>query len=403
MKRLSVSLLLFFGTLAYAGESVIYPFQGAPDGALPLAGLVADSSGNLYGTTNLGGSGPCQSSIGAPHGCGTIFELSPDGHGGWSEVILYSFQGGKDGEYPGASLAVDNLGNLYGVTAGGGNPCPPSCGNIFELAKDGTFTVLFTFKGNSHGGVPGTGLTIDSDGRLYGTTAPLASDDGSVFQFASGKIKTLHTFVGGADGVFPMSTPIFGPDGNLYGITESGGTNNAGTLYRLTFNTKWHYKVVYSFPTTSFGGPRDNLAFDATGNLYGVTYGDHVFQLKQSKSGKWSGKSIHKFSPFSQEGDGFNVQGGVAVDESGKVYGVTLGGTAKKGYGDGTVYELVPMGSKWTENIVYAFHGGSDGSGPEGQIVFGPKNALFGVTEGGGSGVCGAAPGTCGTVFEFVP
>jgi hypothetical protein len=402
MKCLVVfTILLLFSTLAYGGESVLYPFQDAPDGFQPLAGLVADSSGNLYGTTKFGGSGSCV--LNSFNGCGTIFKLSPNADGTWTESILYSFQGKKDGKYPFTGLALDGDGNLYG-TMFGRNACPPACGNLYKLSLDGTFTVLFNFNGNAHGGQPETGVTVDSSGAIYGTTSPIqgiSGSNGTIFQFANGKIKTLHAFAGGTDGgtVGPVSTPIFGADGRLYG-SAGGGATGYGILYRLNFSDTWHYKAVYSF-SQSTGGPRDNLAFDANGRLYGVTVDDRVFQLKQSKVGTWSSKSIHKFSPFSRNGDGFNVQGGVAIDTSGNVYGLTLGGTAKKGYGDGTIYELVPSGSKWTENILHAFRGGNDGSGPLGQIILGPNNSLFGVTESGGDGVCGGNQGICGTVFQM--
>jgi uncharacterized repeat protein (TIGR03803 family) len=398
MKRLAISLLLLLSSLAYA-EQTIHKFKGAPrDGAIPLAGLVADSAGNLYGTTIFGGPGPCQ--IGSnPPGCGTIFELSPDGSGDWKETVLYKFHGGKDGQHPGVTLAIDSLGNLYGTIAGGGT-CPPTCGNVFELSPDGTLTVLYRFKGKSDGGVPPTGLAMDSSGALYGTTSDLAGTHGTVFQLSNSgnkwRIKTLHTFAGGEDGDDPQSTPLLDKDGSWYGTTEIGGKNNFGVLYKLTFDTKWHYNVVYSFPA-KYEGPRGNLAQDANGILYGVTIGDYVFQLTEA-DGKWSGETIHKFSPNSRQGDGTQAEGGVALDASGNVYGVTAGGTPRTGYGGGTVYQLVPGNSKWTENILHAFGTQSGGDAPIGQIIFGPDGNLYGVTQAAGNKTC-----HCGTVFGLAP
>ncbi len=167
MKQLAISIVLLLGSLAYAADTVLYSFQGAPDGQLPLAGLVSDSAGNLYGTTKYGGSGPCTSVDG--NGCGVIFKVSHSGTG----TVLYSFQGKNDGRYPIAGLAIDSAGNLYGTTPGTVDvgSCPPACGNVFEFSSAGVFTVLHRFTGGLDGTLPTTGLTIDSSGRLYGTTA----------------------------------------------------------------------------------------------------------------------------------------------------------------------------------------------------------------------------------------
>ena len=153
MKHLAISIVLLLGSLSYAGDTVLYSFHGAPDGQLPLAGLVSDSAGNLYGTTIKGGTGPCTSSTG--NGCGVIFKLSPSGNG-WSETVLYSFRDKNDGEYPFAGLAIDASGNLYGTTSSSG-PCPPACGNVLEFSASGVFTVVHRFGGGLDGGIPMSG------------------------------------------------------------------------------------------------------------------------------------------------------------------------------------------------------------------------------------------------------
>ena len=188
MKFLPLSLVLLLGTLAYAGENVLYSFQGPPDGHLPLAGLVTDSSGNFYGTTIYGGDGPCTSPDG--DGCGIIFKVSPSG-GGWTETVLYSFQDKNDGEYPFAGLAIDASGNLYGTTSGA-RPCPPNCGNVFEFSSSGVFKVLHKFGGGADGGDPQSGLAINSAGTLYGTT--IGTGHGTVFPVVKlfGQLETHH-------------------------------------------------------------------------------------------------------------------------------------------------------------------------------------------------------------------
>jgi len=143
-------------------ESVIYSFAGQAngDGEYPVANLIMDKAGNLYGTTELGGiATTCTGS-----GSGTIFRITPDG----TETVLYSFKGGSDGCLPEASLTMDGSGNLYGTTAGGGSM---NSGTVFKLAPDGTESVIYTFTGsNGDGAYPISALITDSAGNLYGTT-----------------------------------------------------------------------------------------------------------------------------------------------------------------------------------------------------------------------------------------
>jgi len=145
-------------------ETVLYRFTGGSDGANPMAGLIADNTGALYGTTNFGGS----------DGYGTVFNLSPR-QAAWTENVLYSFKGGSDGAYPAAGLIADN-GTFYGTTDfGGGTACPPftTCGTVFKLTPRGggtwVETVLYRFTGGADGAVPEAGV-IARRGALYGTT-----------------------------------------------------------------------------------------------------------------------------------------------------------------------------------------------------------------------------------------
>ena len=115
-------------------ETVLYSFTGSTDGGQPYGSLVLDAAGNLYGTTNFGGSSNCNL------GCGTVFELTP-GSGGWSETVLYTFTGGSDGREPYARLLSDASGNLYGTTMLGGNigsVCSTGCGTVFKLTHGST-------------------------------------------------------------------------------------------------------------------------------------------------------------------------------------------------------------------------------------------------------------------------
>jgi uncharacterized repeat protein (TIGR03803 family) len=208
-------------------ETVLYSFKGPPDGANPQSGVIRDAAGNLYGTTPSGGDPSCVD------GCGTVFKIDTSG----KETVLYTFTGGTDGYLPGAGLIRDNAGNLYGATEYGGNlNCDneAGCGVVFKLDAAGTETVLYTFTGGADGQNPVAGLTRDSAGNLYGTTA-LGGDsnnDGTIFELnKTGKKTTLYKF-NGRQGSNPLGI-IRDSAGNLYGTTGAGGSGGAGTVFKL--------------------------------------------------------------------------------------------------------------------------------------------------------------------------
>jgi uncharacterized repeat protein (TIGR03803 family) len=217
-------------------ETVLYAFLSPSDGMWPDAGVIEDESGNLYGTTEFGGGGGgtnCYSD-----GCGVVFKLAPDG----TETVLHAFTDGNDGAEPIASLIEDNAGNLFGTTAyGGGTGCNGTgCGTIFEVAPDGTETILYAFAGGSDGAGPYAGLIEDGAGNLIGTTFGGGRTGwGTVFELAPDGTETiLHTFTGGKDGGHPGSALIADPNGNLYGTAEQGGrgckrSDGCGTIFEI--------------------------------------------------------------------------------------------------------------------------------------------------------------------------
>ncbi len=240
--------LVFAVNSTTGAESVIYQFGGAPDGSYPEAGMVRDSNGNLYGTTAFGGSGAgC-----GIDGCGTVFELSPSGSS-WKETILYSFQGGNDGELPEA-LIRDSAGSLYGATnVGGGASCynGAGCGTVFKLSPNSngswTETVLYRFTGfpGNDGAYPYGQLVIDAAGNLYGTTdlgggssacqGVVPNGCGTVFRIdPTGKETILHKF-GLTDGAYPYAGLTLDPaTSTLYGITASGGGPGQGVVFTIS-------------------------------------------------------------------------------------------------------------------------------------------------------------------------
>jgi uncharacterized repeat protein (TIGR03803 family) len=262
-------------------ETVLHSFSDdGTDGYNPIAGMVIDASGNLYGTTYYGGTGGACSSV----GCGMVFELTPKGNSGWTEKILHNFNNnGKDGFWPFAGLIFDVSGNLYGTTESGG---ARGFGTVFELTRPACGSwkekVLHSFTGND--GYQPTGLIFDAFGNLYGTTKNGGAYVyyGTVFELtpkAGGgwTEKTLHSFnYNGKDGINPYAGLIFDGDGNLYGTTLGGGAQSVGTVFEVTpqVGGRWTEKILHNFSNNSRDGyePYAGLIIDASGNLYGTTY-----------------------------------------------------------------------------------------------------------------------------------
>ena len=201
-------------------ETILWSFGNGTDGANPLAGVVLDRNGNLYGTTEYGGA----------YNQGTVFKLTPSG----TETILWSFGNGTDGAYPVAGLVM-YTGNLYGTTANGG---AYGDGTVFEVTPSGTETILHSFVNNDIDGInPYAGLVM-YNGNLYGTTVNgggISGVAGIVFKMTpSGTETILHVFGGSGDGAFPWGGLVFDRSGNLYGTTFSGGANGVGTVFKVT-------------------------------------------------------------------------------------------------------------------------------------------------------------------------
>ena len=372
---------------------ILHSFSGA-DGASPSGGLAVDSLGNIYGTTTLGGVG---SECGQNSACGIVFELSPSANG-YTETVLWTFTNGADGGGPQGGVILDGAGNLYGTTlyAGGGN----GCGTVFQLTpnQNGGWNKNILHNFNSASGdacFPYGGLTFDSAGNLYGTTASGGTDDtGAVFQLSpsngSWNYSVIYSFQpgGSGDGANPHGTLAFDKAGNLYGTTLNGGAYNAGSVFQLTpSNGGWSESVIYTFSGQGGANPYAGVIPDSNGNLYGTTYGGGannagvVFKLTQS-GGTWSNEVIHTFGGGS---DGAHPVSGSLLLDAGNLYGETFDG----GQHFGTVFQLLTQGTGWTENILHRFLNKADGSNPSGGISVDATGNLYGTDAHGGVGGMG--------------
>ncbi len=292
-----------------------------------------------------------------------------------------------------------------------------------QPAQGQTFQVIYNFTCGVDGGLPYAGVTIDQSGKLYGTTSYFGAPpgDGTVFKLESTSagwfVSTLYDFQGGDDGALPYARVIFGPDSNLYGTTGTGGGGcpgygGCGTVFRLNppatactgASCSWKETVLYRFTGGSDGNlPYSEVAFDQVGNLYGTTnsggmgHNGTVYELTRSGS-DWLESILHSFSGGG--GEGASPAAGVTLDQNGNLYGTTTEGGA---YGDGTVFQLVPSGSGWAENILYSFHGGRDGAVPFGGVILDGLGNVYGTTAGLGREGGMIGPGAGGSVFILSP
>ena len=277
------------------------------------------------------------------------------------------------------------------------------------LAQAQTINVLHNFTGHGDGSTPEAGLTLDRAGNLYGTTeGVITGSPSTVFkmsQVGSGWIlNTLYTFNHPNDPTQVYAPVVFGPDGLLYGTGYGGGQNTLGAVFSLQppasacrgVSCPWTLTTLYSF---EFGNDgihpyRGNLIFDAAGNIYGTTYSGGefvrgtVFKLTRSGSG-WTESLLYSFTGGN---DGDFPENGVVFDSVGNLYGTTNQGGE---YGYGTVYELSPSGSGWTETTLYAFTDGDDGANPVGSVAIDAQGNLYGTAPYGGTGA--------GTAWELSP
>jgi len=394
----SATLMLVPGTEAASNYKVLYQFTGGADGFMP-SGVVFDAAGNLYGTTYSGGS----------YGWGSVFELTPNADGTWTENVLYSFQNNmEDGRNPNAALILDAAGNLYGTV-----DCV-ACrendqGGAFKLTRnqDGSWTesTVATF-GMYWTGASPHGMIFDAAGNLYGTTSWGVDTAGGVYELMPGscsspscwKTSVLVQF-NWSNGGAPLSTLVLDASGNVYGTSSNWGRRGAGNVFKLTRESdgSWKMNAIHSFSGGTDGGTSTaSLIFDAAGNLYGTTsaggqYGyGVVFKLTPGPLGGWKERVLHSFAGGK---DGASPTAGLVFDAAGNLYGTTSAGGR---YGYGVVFKLTPgrLGG-WKERVLRSFEG-HPGQDPSSVLVLDAAGNLYGTTQGDGQT-------TFGTVFEITP
>jgi uncharacterized repeat protein (TIGR03803 family) len=343
--------------------------------------LLADTNGDLFGTTDEGGSS----------NVGTVFELV-NNNGIYTLSTLVNFNG-NNGSYPQASLIADGNGDLFSTTEGGSTD-----GTVFELVNNsGTYTLntLLNF-GGANGANPKAGLIADANGNLFGTTFEGGiSNNGTVFELVNNNgAYTLNTLVkfSGNNGSYPVAGLITDTNGDLFGTTLQGGSYGAygGTAFELVNNNgTYTLNTLFNFSGNNGSLPYAGLIADAHGDLFGTTGGEFdvgsVFELVNN-NGTYTLNTLVNFNG----NNGALPVGGLIADANGDLFGTTeLGGS----YNDGTVFELVNNNGTYTLNTLVNFNG-NNGLNPEASLIADANGDLFGTTVVGGSN-------NDGTVFEI--
>ena len=370
-----------FKISAHGTLTGLYSFGYGNDGADPQAALVQGGDGNFYGTTQYGGS---------DGGYGTVFKISANG----VLTTLHSFTGTNDGKYPLAALVQGSDGNFYGTTSSGGTN--GGFGTVFKISANGALAGLYSFR-NWIGGVnPRAALVQGSDGYFYGTTSSGGSNGGygTVFKIgANGALASLYSFSNSNDGADPQAALVQGNDGNFYGTTSSGGTNNSGTVFKISPNGALTSLYSLTGDGVNYNYPQAGLVQGSDGNFYGTTRGGGA-----SNSTTMSSGTVFKISPAGALNSLYSFTGfkdgappnGLLQGSDSSFYGTTFaGGTS----GDGTVFKISPSGALTS---LYCFTGGNDGANPQAALVQGSDSSFYGTTSAGGTS-------GDGTVFKISP
>jgi uncharacterized repeat protein (TIGR03803 family) len=407
----ALGLLLAQPAWAAATYTVLHNLNGT-DAVGPWGGVTLDAAGNVFGPAVEGGGSGCDG-----YGCGSVFELMPQGGGDWIFSVLWEFGSGMNGAVPYGGVILDSSNNLYGTTTTDG---PHNGGTAFKLVlrKDGwSLKTLYAFC--SKPGCPDQGtlarLAWGTKGELYGTTAGGGTDGGQAFEllptpkgWSDIRIHKFHYSTYGnpaPGGSNPYAGLIVDAAGNLYGTTRGGG-KGYGVVFELTPapGGGWTEAVLHRFDSFPNDGriPGWGALFrDDSGSLYGTTsQGGRnicyagcgtIFKLTEGDNGRWKETVLYNFRSGAT---GFSPNTGAVMDGSENLYGTTDYG----GYGDcGVIYKLAPQPTgKWAYTVLHTFGHGDDGCMPEGNLAIDQNGNLYGGT------VLGGAYGA-GVVFRLRP
>ncbi|MCX8513946.1 MAG: hypothetical protein ORN24_00075 [Burkholderiales bacterium] len=259
-------------SLTGQNEQIIYAFESRSTGNTPLGGVTYnDHDGFLYGTASAGGINCAES--GSQIGCGIVFKIKPDGS---DYAVVHQFAGGNnDGQQPEGNLIVATNGVLYGITSNGGTN---NVGTIYKIESNGNEAIVYSFESGSDGAYPGAGLIQASDGNLYGTTNYGGyANQGVVYKFDLNNQQetVIKTFMGGNDGANPNCTLVQANNGLLYGTTIQGGaaatgTHNSGTIFAIALDGTY-YQVLALFNQINGSFPYAGLVQASNNLFYGTS------------------------------------------------------------------------------------------------------------------------------------
>jgi uncharacterized repeat protein (TIGR03803 family) len=330
------------------------------DGDYPASGLLKASDGNFYGTTKQGGATLY----------GTIFRVTTAG----VRTTLHVFAlNASEGITPTGPLIQASDGAIYGTTSAGG---VSAAGTVYKMALDGTFTVLhrFTETDPNDGKAPLGGIIQASDGNFYGTTSLGGANlDGTAFKMTSaGVVTVIHSFDANVDGSIPEGALVQASDTNLYGTTSDGGTDNVGTIFRLT--TSGAVTVIHQFDSNGDGSSSTGLVQGNNGNLYGTS---RYVPFQISLAGSYTAYPFLVAPGSSNNGFGPLIKG-----SDGNFYGTVQAGFLGNGISgsDGFLFEMTPAGV----STALHFFNGLDGGGPNGPMVQTSDGSFYGATTSGG-------------------
>ncbi len=335
--------------------TLLASFDGLNDSA-PTAGVTLDSSGDLFGTTVEGGT----------KSEGNVFEIAR----GTNSITTFAAFNGSNGASPYGGVIFDAAGDLFGTTE-------LDNGTVFEVANGTTAVSTLASLASPEADSPSAGVTLDVNGNLFGTTSTGGvTDNGTVIEIGKGTatVTTLAAFDGN-NGSYPTGGLTLDSNGDMFGTTYRGGSDNDGTVFEIGHGSA-SITTLASFNYTNGASPRGGVIFDASGDMLGTTssgganLAGTVFEIAQGTT------SITTVAAFNNT-NGLDPFAGVTLDSGGNLYGTTEAGGASN---DGTVFE-VARGTGSITTIV-SFNG-TNGAEPQAGITLDPSGDLFGTTSAG--------------------